>query len=415
MDSENQEINQSSDSHYEPLLDDFYDCNYYNSFYHKEGINSMPLEEIDNKKEEEMINAAELAQKIDKEMDKENSDLKKVIAHNNLKRAKKLQKKNQAPAILGEEFKPKKARAFQFTFNDIERWPQAEEYLKGLKGCNYFIACKEKAPTTGHIHIHCYAQFKSPTIPSMEKLGYPHCEKCYGSPEQNILYIKKEKPFDESLRGEIIAEEGTPNLKRPMPTIKQAKEMTQDELDELPLMCLNLVQKVNLEKRNEMNINDLQKKVQVFYLWGPSGCGKTSFAKIAIKKLNKPFNQVKFENGFWSGISQDCEIALYDDWRDSHMKPSEFINFVDYNIHNMNIKGGCIQNKYKYIFITSIQDPQKIYWESSKNNEEQVKQWIRRMKIINIEEEYGIEEIKQKYNEIFGIREEPDFDINNLI
>ena len=139
-------IYSSDDSRYEPLSDnEFYNEDYKNAFYHKEGINSMPLEKIDQAKENEMIAAAELAQKIDKEMEKENSDLKKVIAHNNLKRAKKLQKKNQAPAILGEEFKPKKARAFQFTFNDIERWPQAEEYLRGLKGCNYFIACKERA------------------------------------------------------------------------------------------------------------------------------------------------------------------------------------------------------------------------------------------------------------------------------
>ena len=53
----------------------------------------------------------------------------------------------------------------------------------------------------------------------------------------------------------------------------------------------------------------------------------------------------------------DSPIALYDDFRDSHMKPSEFINFIDYNVHGLNIKNGEIQNNYKYIIITSVQDP----------------------------------------------------------
>ena len=69
------------------------------------------------------------------------------------------------------------------------------------------------------------------------------------------------------------------------------------------------------------------------------------------------------------------------DFRDSDMKASEFINFIDYNVHNLNYKQGSAKNKYHLIIITSVQDPKKIY----KNIKgEPRKQWLRRMKTINL-------------------------------
>ena len=91
---------------------------------------------------------------------------------------------------------------------------------------------------------------------------------------------------------------------------------------------------------------------------------------------DRMFNEVKYDGNFWHGVTEDCDIALYDDWRDSHMKPAEFINFIDYNRHIMNVKGGSVRNNYKEIYITSVQPPEEIY----KNiNGEPRKQWERRM------------------------------------
>ena len=65
------------------------------------------------------------------------------------------------------------------------------------------------------------------------------------------------------------------------------------------------------------------------------------------------------------------------------MKPTELINFIDYNRHIMNIKGGSVRNNYKLIYITSLQSPEQIY---TKVPEETQKQWLRRIKqIINIQ------------------------------
>lgn len=73
------------------------------------------------------------------------------------------------------------------------------------------------------------------------------------------------------------------------------------------------------------------------------------------------FEEVKYENGFWNGIGDGTGCCVYDDFRDSHMKASEFINFIDYNVHNLNIKGGNVKNNYNLIIITSVFPLNDIY------------------------------------------------------
>lgn len=263
--------------------------------------------------------------------------------------------------------KCKKARAFQLTINNVDAAGDVLKYLRGLQS-NYLIACREKAPTTGHEHIHVYVQFPTPHALSLKKLEGAHIEVCRGSPEQNIAYIKKE--------GDIIAEDGTPRLCY-VPSIKEAEKMDKETLKGLNLNFYNIVKKIESEKNKKMKGTEYSKTVRVYWLWGESGAGKTSYA---IKQIgDREFNEVKMVGEFWHGVQEDCSIALYDDWRDTHMKPTELINFIDYNRHSMNIKGGSVRNNYEEIYITSLQSPEEIY----KNiPEETKKQWLRRIKEI---------------------------------
>ena len=266
-------------------------------------------------------------------------------------------------------------RSYQLTLNEIERFESLKENLLKYKNINYILAGKEKAPTTGHEHIHIYIQFTKPSTLNKKKLEGAHIEKCFGSPEQNINYIKKPDTV-------IIFEQGEARLKKnttSFPTIKEVKEMTREEREELPLICYKAVNQINTEEANNIKPSEYFKEdIKVYYIWGPSGAGKT---KKAIEIINEDeFNEVKYVNGFWIGTGS-ARVALYDDFRDSHMKASEFINFIDYNTHNLNTKFGYIKNKYKLIIITSIQDPMDIYRNLK---DEEREQWIRRLNIINI-------------------------------
>ena len=269
-------------------------------------------------------------------------------------------------------------RSYQLTLNEIERFESLRENLSKYKNINYILAAKEKAPTTGHEHIHVYIQFTKPSTLNRKKLEGAHIEHCFGSPEQNINYIKKPGAV-------VICEEGEARLKKnatSFPTIKEVKEMDKEERAELPLMYFKAINQINTQEENDLDVDEYFKEdIQVYYLWGKSGIGKTKEAIRLIKEKGyQKFNEVKYSNGFWIGLG-NAEAALYDDFRDSHMKASEFINFIDYNMHNLNTKFGYSKNKYKLIIITSIQDPMDIYRNMK---DEEREQWIRRLNIINI-------------------------------
>ena len=264
-------------------------------------------------------------------------------------------------------------RHTQFTLNEVERFESLKKKILKKKPA-YIIACEEEAPLTGHRHIHIYVQWGKLVRVLAKKNDWEnsHIEKCYGTPEENLEYIKKE--------GNIIFEEGEfrgHKNKTSFPTIKEVKLMTKEERENLPIQYFNIVQKINIEQSNILKASESYKQVTVIYYWGKSGVGKTKTALQYIKEFcNDAYCEVKFSNNFWIGVNTDIDTALYDDFRDSHMKPSEFINFIDYNIHNLNTKGGYIKNTFRHIFITSIQDPHSIY---SNCPEEYKEQWLRRI------------------------------------
>ena len=131
------------------------------------------------------------------------------------------------------------------------------------------------------------------------------------------------------------------------------------------------------------------RNVKVYYIQGPPGIGKTEKMKEIVRTNKKVYgtkiNMIKFDNNFWLGVGS-AKIAVYDDFRDSHMKASEFINFIDYNKHYMNIKGGAKLNSYELIIITSIQKLKEIYKHMP---EEGKNQWMRRVELVDM---YNLED-----------------------
>ena len=292
-----------------------------------------------------------------------------------------------------------KAKAFLFTLFKINEWGPILEYLQSLTSRNYLLVSREFAPKTGSEHYHIYIQFKYTVTLSRKKLLSANIQICRGTPQQNIDYVKKE--------GDILLEEGEPRLGKGSGkgyTIKEVKAMTDEERDNLPFTSYNRLQALKRDELGVLSASKYPKEVDVYYIFGPTGAGKTTYALTKIKELkdlklieSDNFNEVKFTNDFWIGVSNAnmTQVALYDDFRDSDMCPTEFIRFIDYNTHMINIKYGSALNKFKYIFITSIQDPYDLYkkYQKSENlfvsNEaydESKEQWTRRMtEIIKIE------------------------------
>ena len=264
-----------------------------------------------------------------------------------------------------------RARAFQFTLNQCERWPALEGYLRGLKTLDYLIACKEVAPTTGHDHIHCYAHFNQSRNISVKKCQGAHIEVCRGTPQQNIAYIEKD--------GEIIAEWGTRPQHGGWHTVRELREIN----DPSELRSNEYRTWLQVKGQTKMKVSDSFKSdLKVYYITGDSGAGKSRRAfEILTEQGYEEYDMVSYENGFYNGVSDGEGACLYDDWRPSDMKASEFIKFIDYNVHPMNIKGGHVRNKYRLIIVTSIIRPEEIYRGLTG---EARQQWMRRMEVIDL-------------------------------
>lgn len=267
-----------------------------------------------------------------------------------------------------------KARRFQLTLNEVEKYPILFEYLTSLNTLKYLLSCEEEAPTTGHKHIHIFVAFSNLIRLSIKKCCGAHIEKCLGSVQQNIDYIKKDgKILDEV--GEVPRERGGSH------TVSQLASI--ENPDDIEWREYNTWKKIRDEKANDIKITDWYKPdIKVTYIWGDSGVGKSKYARDkCIEEGIDTVNVVKHSGDFWIGVG-NAKCAIYDDFRPSDMKPSEFINFIDYNKHTLNIKGGSKQNEYTRIFITSVIDPQYMY--SGMISDEPRKQWMRRMEIIHL-------------------------------
>lgn len=337
------------------------------------------------------------------------------------------------PRALQEQYKQepsgqtKAARRFQFTLNKVERWSDFKKYIESLKTKDKALACREIAPSTGHQHIHLFLKMKGPVRLSYKKLCGAHIEFCRGSDLDNWKYITKEDEPEKA--GEIIykygdrpSEEEDKEKKKKGVTIAEAKEMPLNELEELPLVYYKQVQDITLKKNNEMTGKSANKKVKVLYFYGPSGVGKSIWAKWLFR--NYRMDLVKYIGSFWHGVSLNANCAIYDDFRDSHMPPSEFINFIDSTKHSLNLKQGSWKNLYSYIIITSIQHPNDLYpgfqEKAIKNHEEPRRQWMRRMKCVNVEEELKPEKLREMLKDLGLLEEEEeednpfaDFDFDN--
>lgn len=292
-------------------------------------------------------------------------------------------------------------RMYLLTVNEksLAHYKDIEDYLTGLKSFNYLLTTEHIGQDNKHYHI--AVQFNNPIKLSIKKLYGAHIDPMkYGSIQNMIKYCKCEDDKHKRLgiSYELINEIREPKYRGGL-CVRDVLHMNQDDILDTDIRYYNIIQKIKQEHNNDIDVEDLSKNVKVYYIYGPSGVGKTSKAKDIFREHINEYpriNRVKCENGFWLGVG-NSKACLYDDFRDSHMKASEFINFIDYNKQIMNIKGGNRINEYELIVITSIQSPYDIY----KNmDDEPRRQWIRRLEIIDMTVESDIDKLDIDIDEL---------------
>ncbi len=248
-----------------------------------------------------------------------------------------------------------KSGNFLFTLNQIEKYDELLEIIKNVKYCDYYISCLGTAPTTGHKYIHLYAHFSNGYRITKQILDLKvHIEICRESPKQNIDFIES--------KGNILNEYGT----RPIHNIRTIGDLKKiKDPSELNWK----MRKTWYEIQDKgVDIEDIYKNTEIYYIFGPSKVNKLDEALKIIKEHenkfgNAEFSYVSHKGKYWNGLEYDCKIALYENFRDKDVNLDEFINFIDSYKQQLEIKQGYITNKYELVIITSVQNPKDIYKE----------------------------------------------------
>ena len=229
--------------------------------------------------------------------------------------------------------------------------------------------------------MHIFVQFPKQRRLSPQKCCHAHIVECRGTEQENIDYLTKIKRAYQV--NNIIDEYGTCRFG----IGKNQHTMKAPELMKLPFEEVDANQYKTwqaLQGFESMTKAECYKPdVKIYYIYGPSGSGKSKFV-FDLLEDDERFDRVKFCNGFWQGVNtfNMPETCWYDEFRSSEMPAKEFINFIDYYVNILNVKYQTgVRNKYKKIFITSIQSPDELY---ANLPEESREQWLRRLTIVDI-------------------------------
>ena len=271
-----------------------------------------------------------------------------------------------------------RARAFQFTLNQVEKYDQLKRLLTSLKTLSYLISCREIAPKTGHEHIHIYAHFSQTYTLSKKILAIgAHIELCKGSPKQNVDYIKKD--------GKIIDEIG----EIPHQGMHSVRELREANIDDVDPHLYRIKQQIDEEKHNEDTFfsmldeieRDELKAPEIIYITGGSGRGKTYTAyKTAMSKFEKKdIGKLTLNNDFVDITNKKAKCYVIEEFRPSQMKASNFLQLTDKYGYRCNIKGGFCTLRPECIIICSILPVEDIY------RDEHNKQFMRRVtNVVNL-------------------------------
>lgn len=271
------------------------------------------------------------------------------------------------------------ARNYQLTINNIEKYEEIKEYVLGFEP-NYFYSCIEENKR-GSLHMHIYVQYTKCIRLSTKKTCGAHIEVCKGTPQQNKNYIDKIKRAYNT--NNIIDELGAIRLGGIKSNL--AISLMEKELEEVQINEFKIWKEVKSTKPYTKK-ETYKPNIKVIYIYGESGIGKSRAVSIMLGD-DEYYEEISYSNQFWLGVNHyfPAKTAWYDDFRDSQMPASEFIKFIDYRKHQMNIKFVPSHlNQYEKIYITSIQSPYEIYRNLP---DEAREQWIRRTTIIHMEED----------------------------
>lgn len=223
---------------------------------------------------------------------------------------------------------------------------------------SYMIAQKERAPTTGLLHIQGYLELsRKQRMTALKKLlPRAHWELRQGTRTQARDYCRKEdtrveEPYE---LGSWKEDNSKLTLEDLMKRLREGATNLQllDEFPVLYLMYATRIAQVRLTMEKPRNPS-LTPKVIVY--WGKTGTGKT---RKALWKM--PDAYIKPNGKWWPRYSGETHVIWDDFRRHSDVPYDEVLRILDRYPHIVETKGGHVQLQATTFIITSNVEPS--YW-----------------------------------------------------
>ena len=96
------------------------------------------------------------------------------------------------------------------------------------------------------------------------------------------------------------------------------------------------------------------------------------------------FEYPDYTGEYWLRVTGECTNCIFDEFRWNKMSEREFIRFIDYNRHIINVKHSDVVNNYETIIITSPDKLCDIYPFTREDR----RQWERRITSIHLDDNY---------------------------
>lgn len=295
----------------------------------------------------------------------------------------------------------------------IKKYDEISKELKNAK-FDYYLAGwhrgeKDEEGVIQNDHIHIFIQYHSPRemgIGFLRRIYNAHvAEHKEYNPTAIIRYIKcdDKKHKEDEWTSEIIEEIGIQKTNGKFPNIGEIQKMNKEQIKELPVQYYNIANKIINDKKEEDEFdkmlseieNDELKAPEIIYITGESGNGKTYKAyKIALQHYKKEdIGKIQINNNFFKITKDNAKCFVIEEFRDSQLKASEFLQFTDKYGYNANIKGDFQFLRPEMIIICSIIEAEDLY----KNINEINKQFLRRIsKYYEMDENHNLIDVSER-------------------
>nr|BDF97693.1 replication-associated protein [Cressdnaviricota sp.] len=283
-----------------------------------------------------------------------------------------------------------KRRDWFLTVNEssIDYYEEIENYFLNLKSLTYYICVEHIGSENKHYHI--FAQFNNSIKLSLKKLHGCHVEALRGTPQEALTYIKCEddKHIKNGITYKLIYEYGELRKHGKSMTAKEVMKANDEELKDLDFRFYNSAMKIK-ETENEKNTfnemlteieNENLKAPEIIYIYGEPGNGKTYGGyKLAMSKYEKPdIGRIYINNKYFKIINENAKCFVIEEFRDSQLPISEFLQFTDKYGYTAATKGGFKTIRPECIIICCYKCPNLIYNNVNENH----KQFLRRLTTI---------------------------------